>query len=283
MGASSSVIDPAKKFTPQHGTPFYLAIDFECVEFPQAPVFNDGVPEGDDKNKTTRTVVVKLHADEAPFACENFRLLASKSTADGGYLGSVISEIHTSLAITGGLIKADADGEGDGRSASAFDGKFFRDETDGELDHGPFTLSMVSGDPANGGTKKGTFGSMFTFNGSGVEEGSIKASMLDQDEGTFVIGDVVQGFFLFDILDSLMTLKAWKIASAQAGRRGSRRYDNRKPGCPVVFKAAREVPYDPAWDEVGETTAEKVARRGADAVTCNEDEQKRTPGKRGAK
>ena len=46
MGAGGSsrgkVIDPSEhpQFTPKYTAPFYMALDIECAEFPQAPVFN---------------------------------------------------------------------------------------------------------------------------------------------------------------------------------------------------------------------------------------------------
>ena len=190
--ARRRVVDPAtlSGVTPKHDRPFYMQLDLECHDFPLAPFFNSEAygehrasvnleqqkinlermarelrisseprklpwqqQNADrDHRRTTRSLVLKLHADVAPYACENFRLLASRRVEEGGYVGSAIHEIHPTVAVRGGLGHVVGAGEGNKgsgssapRSASAFaGGALFRDESHGALDHGAYTLSMVS-------------------------------------------------------------------------------------------------------------------------------------------
>ena len=123
--------------------------------------------------------------------------------------------------------------------------------------------------------RPGTFGSAFALNGGACEAGTIAAELLDRDPGSFVIADVVDGFTLFDVLDSLMNSTPWKVAAIKAGRRRGSRYDSRAPGCPVVFAGAREVPYDPRWEVATAPTAPHSVLREKKPVTATKKKKKK--------
>ena len=154
---------------------------------------------------------LKLYADAAPYACENFLRLLGKPVEEGGYLGSAIHDIKPGVYVKGGKVSA---GKKRGTNTSSFaGGRPFENECDedAERGHGAWSISMVSGN----GLKEGLFGSQFSI--CACDSGSVKAALLDRDEGSLVIGKVVDGQPLFQVLDSLMGSQQWLDIQAQGG------------------------------------------------------------------
>ena len=264
----------AGKCLPKHSAPFFIKITLKCEDFPVSPLLQS-FPNLNQVS-TRRSLVVRLRADVLPFACENFRQLCLRGVDAGGYLGSEIHDITPGIEFCGGL-------DGSGRSASAFaGGRPFDDLSEEELDHGAYAIGMCSGEQH----QNGQFGSQFYICGSSVEDGSVQAALLDDDEGHLpvnilqntteyiqierhssarililllsalrffldrVIGEVVDGWLVLEMLESLASSKKWlsaqmknkrgKVtATTQASAPGGR------PACPVLIHEAKEI--DGVW------------------------------------
>ena len=243
-GASNKCVDLEKTgITPKHTEPFFMQLSIECAEFPTAPLWASD-PQAkaragaENVALTVRPVFVKMYADNTPHACENFRRLCERESS--GYKNTVIHSVKPGISYGCGRIK--------GKNASSFDGRPFENEGEEDLEHDAYTLSMVSaGDDKRCKHKlaDGHFGSEFMIYGKSVESGSVKASMLDQGEGSFVIGKVVDGFLTFELLESLMASRKWMSLQAQAGNTGSIANFASSPGgeppIPVTIKSATEV------------------------------------------
>lgn len=191
-----------------------------------------------DRKSTRHTIVIKLHADVCPYACENFRRLAALPCAEGGFVGGKIDDIKPTIHFNAGT----GGGKGKPRSKSAFGGTSFEDESDGELDHHAYAVGMRSGKllPA------GQFGSEWYICGSSCEEGSTAAAMLDQSEGHMVFGKVIEGTVALELLESLMACRRWLNLQAQQGNTGAISASTSPggpPAVPVVIRQATVIPW----------------------------------------
>lgn len=244
-GGATKCVDLAKlDVTPKHDKDFFMELEFECADFPTAPFWNNDARtkkrEGaDGVAKTVRSVFIKMYGENTPYACENFRRLCNKSVENGGYIGTNIHSVKPGISYNGGRIA--------GKNASAF-GKPFPNEGEEDIEHEAYSVSMVSAGNDKQCRHKldeGTFGSEFAIAGKSIESGSVTASLLDQSEGSFVVGKVVEGFLAFELLESLMASRKWMSLQAQSGNTGSIKNFNTSPGgappVPVVLKAAKEV------------------------------------------
>ena len=241
-GAGKKSVDFEKvDFTPKHTTPFFIQLDIACAAFPTAPLWTQDPQvlkrEGEKgRAKTVRSLFIKMFADNTPYACANFRRLCAER-----YVGTTIHDVKPGISYSGGRI--------DGKNKSSFDGgKPFENEGEEDIEHEAYSVSMVSA-PTDKRCKhklpEGLFGSEFMICGKSVEAGSVKAMMLDQAEGTFVVGKVVDGFLVFDLLESLMASRKWMSLQAQEGNTGSIANFASSPGgappIPVTIKSAEEV------------------------------------------
>ena len=245
----------AGKCEPKHNEPFFLQITLKCADFPLAPLLQS-FPDL-NQGSTRRKIVVRLRADILPYACENFRLLCTRSVDMGGYIGGEIHDITPGIEFCGGL-------NSDGRSASAFAGRPFDDLSEEELDHGAYTIGMRSGDQH----KPGQFGSQFYICGSAVEDGSVQAALLDEDAGHLVIGEVVDGWVALEMLESLSSSKKW-LSAQMKNKKGKVTVATQAsapggpPACPVVFHEAAEI--EGVWtpDTSGAPRGSTASRKGS--------------------
>ena len=197
-------------------------------------------------------MVIKLRADVCPYACENFRRLCEAPASEGGYVGSSIHEIKPTINFSAGVDVTSKKGKTFSRSA--FGGTSFEDESDGELDHGSWCVGMASGKLL----PSGQFGSEFYIAGSAVEEGSVKAAMMDQSDDHMVIGEVVDGFIVLEMLEGLMASRRWMNLQAQAGSTGaisSSTSPGGPPAVPVTIRSAVAI----AWTKADQLRASRIA------------------------
>ena len=264
-GASKPAVDlDALDVEPSHTEPFFIELELTCEDLPKAPLWHRK-EEDEEKirareeqaklyQQTSVKVYLKMYANQAPYACENFLRLCGKPVAEGGLIGSLIHDIKPGVYVHGGQVQS---GKKKAANASAFPGGApFENECEEDIDHGDWSLSMTSGN----GLAEGLFGSNFSI--CMADAGTVKAAMLDDDDGSFVIGRVVDGYTAFEVLDSLMGSQQWMDIQAknkgQNGGRGACGSPGGPPARPVTITAAEVV----TWREK-RTSVPRIGDGGA--------------------
>ena len=202
MGGGASKIDPSKDpaFAPKHNKPFYIEMELECEDFDVVFDSNAAEPGGKPlaaaaaglcasgrlsvdgietnlQKGLTRTLTFELRGDLAPYACENFRRLALEPAGPGKpapYVGTYVHDVMPGISVSGGRVGKHAEGDAllKNKSVSAFGGKPFGDEHDGEseLEHERGSLCLTTTQKAQGkygsepvATRPPTFFLLFFF------------------------------------------------------------------------------------------------------------------------
>ena len=254
MGGGAGKLDFAKldaKYSPKYNKPFHIEMDLECEDWDVVYDSNAaevgggpaGEIEGNLQKGHTRKLVFELRGDICPYACENFRRLACEPVGPGkpaAYVGSFVHDCMPQISVSGGRVgTAGADAPLKNKSRSAFGGKAFGDETDGEseLEHERGSLCLTT-------EKKGAFGSQWSvFLG---ETGGAQAYTLDESETSIVIGRMVRGFTALNDLGKLMATMAWLKKNRREFSKTEIASPGGVPAKGVRVSACREVP---GWTE----------------------------------
>lgn len=261
---------------------FYLYFTVRCNAFAD-PALKDLV-----RGRASKRVVLELRGDVAPYSCESFRRLCCGEGAGGpgpekrrgenyfpresetresetgqpGYAGAFFhawAEHELRGGRVGGALERDErTGHavlpvGAGRSRSGFRGGApFRKENF-ELEHGYGTLSLTA-------TADGVLGSEFFVN---LKDGDDPHS-LEKNRDHVVIGRVVEGVEVFELVGELMRHDAWDELRAVSG------LGETEDGARACYKRGGERLVDPVWiEECGEmknylppSTKDSTRRRG---------------------